>query len=192
MQVHMDIFVHQAALFSHFNFLSILEGKLFSGFREKTPGFYYLFSFFPTQLNTLQKNFHSHFLSKVFHPSCFTSEQTHPKSICTFKKLYFKHQNACFIQTWVLKNIYNKLSKLQIWIVNPQKLAPAVSLIHCSLAKNCLLMNSSSLGLMTYYSLAKELMGIKNSTHPLKYLILLNNHNDYNSTILDFFSLKHL
>ena len=111
-------------------------------------------------LNILQKSFPSHFLFKVFHPSYFTSKQTHPKSICTFKKLYFKHQNACFIQTWVLKNIYNKLSKLQIWIVNPQKLAPAVSLIHCSLAKNCLLMNNGSLSLMTYCSLAKELMGI--------------------------------
>ena len=32
-------------------------------------------------------------------------------------------------------------------------------------------MNSSSLGLMTYCSLAKELMEIKNSTHPLKYSI---------------------
>ena len=28
---------------------------------------------------------------------------------------------------------------------------------------------ASSLGLMTYCSLAKELIGIKNSTHPLKY-----------------------
>ena len=135
---------------------------------------------------------HFNFLSKVFHPSYFTSKQTHPKSICTFKKLYFKHQNACFIQTWVLKSISNKLSKPKIWRVNPQKIAPTISLIHCSLAKNCLLMNSSSLGLMTYCSLAKELMGIKNSTHPLKYSILLNNHNGYNSTILDLFSLKHL
>ena len=118
-QVHMGIFVHQATLFSHFSFLSILEGKLFSGSREKTPRSHYLFSFYPTQLNTLQKSFHSHFLSKVFHPSYFTSKQTHPKSIYTFKKLYFKHQNACFIQTWVLKSIYNKLSKPQIWRVNP-------------------------------------------------------------------------
>mgnify|MGYP000876588836 CR=1 FL=1 len=31
-------------------------------------------------------------------------------------------------------------------------------------------MNNSSLSLMTYCSLAKELIGIKNSTHPLKYL----------------------
>ena len=30
-------------------------------------------------------------------------------------------------------------------------------------------MNSSSLNLITYYTLAKELIGIKNSTHPLKY-----------------------
>ena len=30
-------------------------------------------------------------------------------------------------------------------------------------------MNSSSLNLMTYCTLAKELIGIKNSTHPLKY-----------------------
>ena len=188
----MGIFVRQVALFSHFNFLSIVEGKLFDGPGEKTLGPHYLFSFFPTKLNILQKSFPSHFLSKVFHPSYFTSKQTHPKSICTFKKLYFKHQNACFIQTWVLKSISNKLSKPKIWRVNPQKIAPTISLIHCSLAKNCLLMNSSSLDLMTYCSLAKELMGIKNSTHPLKYSILLNNHNGYNSTILDLFSLKHL
>ena len=30
-------------------------------------------------------------------------------------------------------------------------------------------MNSSSLNLITYCTLAKELIGIKNSTHPLKY-----------------------
>ena len=36
-------------------------------------------------------------------------------------------------------------------------------------------MNSSSLGLMTYCSLAKELMGIKNSTHKLKYSIFTQN-----------------
>ena len=61
-------------------------------------------------------------------------------------------------------------------------LAPAVSLIHCSLAKKLfiLLMNSNSLGLMTYCSLAKELMGIKNSTYPLKY----NNNNNNNNNII--------
>ena len=53
-------------------------------------------------------------------------------------------------------------------------------------------MNSGSIGLMSYCSLAKELMRIKNSTHPLKYSILLNNHNGYNTTIPDLFSLKHL
>ena len=82
-----------------------------------------------------------------------------------------------------LKSISNKLSKPKIWRVNPQKIVPTISLIHCSLAKNCLLMNSSFLGLMTYCSLAKELMGIKNSTHLLKYSIFtqqsqrLQNHS---------------
>ena len=74
-----------------------------------------------------------------------------------------------------IANFSNKLSKPKIWRINPQKLTQVISLIHHSLVKNCLLMNSSSLILMTYCSLAKELMGIKNSTHPLKYSILHNN-----------------
>ena len=82
-----------------------------------------------------------------------------------------------------IANFSNKLSKPKIWRINPQKLTPVISLIHYSLAKNWLLMNGSSLILMTYCSLAKELMGIKNSTHSLKYSILHNNHNGYNSTI---------
>ena len=53
-QVHMGIFVRQVALFSHFSFLSIVEGKLFGGPGEKTLGPHYLFSFFPTKLNILQ------------------------------------------------------------------------------------------------------------------------------------------
>ena len=61
------------------SFLSILERKLFGGSREKTPGLHHLFSFIPTQLNTLQKSFFSHFLFKVFHSSYFTYKQTHPK-----------------------------------------------------------------------------------------------------------------
>ena len=62
---------------SSLSFLSILERKLFGGFGEKIPRSHYLFSFLPTQLNTLQKNFPFHFLSKIFHPLYFTSKQTH-------------------------------------------------------------------------------------------------------------------
>ena len=62
---------------SSLSFLSILERKLFDGFGEKIPRSHYLFSFLPTQLNTLQKNFPFHFLSKIFHPLYFTSKQTH-------------------------------------------------------------------------------------------------------------------
>ena len=47
----------------------------FGGLEEKIFGFHYLLSFFSIQPNTLQKSFPSHFLSKVFHPLCFTSKQ---------------------------------------------------------------------------------------------------------------------
>ena len=49
----------------------------FGGLEEKTFGFHHLLSFFLIQPNTLQKSFPSHFLSKVFHPLCFTSKQIH-------------------------------------------------------------------------------------------------------------------
>ena len=62
--------------FSPFSFLPILERKPFYG--QKILRSHYLFSFFPTQLNTFQKSFYFHFLSKVFHSPYFTSKQTHP------------------------------------------------------------------------------------------------------------------
>ena len=64
---------------SPLKFLSILERKHFSEPEEKTLGSHYLFSFLPTQPNTLQKKFPFHFLFKVFHPPYFTFKQTHPK-----------------------------------------------------------------------------------------------------------------
>ena len=51
--------------------------KIFGELAEKTPGLHLLFSFLPTQTNTLQKSFSSYFLFKVFHPLYFTSKQTH-------------------------------------------------------------------------------------------------------------------
>ena len=46
-----------------------IEKKHFGGPEEKTPGPYHIFSFIPTQLNTLQKNFPSHFSPKFsIHP----------------------------------------------------------------------------------------------------------------------------
>ena len=75
----------------------------------------------------------------------------------------------CYNSTKKKKSsISKKLSKPKIWRANPQKRALTISLIHCSLAKIWLLMNSSSLGLMTYYSLAKELMEIKKFNTPIK------------------------
>ena len=59
-------------------FSPFLGEKLFGGSGEKTHGPYHLFSFLFTQPNTLQKNFPSHFLFKVFPPPYFTSKQTHP------------------------------------------------------------------------------------------------------------------
>ena len=97
-----------------------------------------------------------------------------PVSNVILSSLFFPYLYFIFIGSLGLEpphqSISNKLSKPKIWRVNPQKLALTVSLIHCLFAKN-LLMNSSSLGLMTYCSLAKELIGIKISTHPLKYSI---------------------
>ena len=46
-----------SSLFSSFSFLFILERKLFGGPGEKIFGPYHLFSFLPTQSNTLQKVF---------------------------------------------------------------------------------------------------------------------------------------
>ena len=79
----------------------------------------------------------------------------------------------CCPEIWSLhsESISNKFSKPKIWRVNPQKVAPTTSLNHCSLANNCLLMNSSSLVLMNNCSLAKQFMGIKNSTNQLKYSV---------------------
>ena len=47
-KVHKDIFVHYAAPFSPFSFLSILERKFFGGPKEKTPRHHHLFSFLPS------------------------------------------------------------------------------------------------------------------------------------------------
>ena len=52
---------------------------LFGGLGEKTPRPHHLFFILPTQLNTYQKSFPFHFLSKVFHLPYFTYKQTHPK-----------------------------------------------------------------------------------------------------------------
>ena len=80
-----------SSLFSSFSFLFILERKLFGGPGEKIFGPYYLFSFLPTQLNILQKNFPSHFLSKVLHPLYLTSKQIHHINLIKFKKKKRKH-----------------------------------------------------------------------------------------------------
>ena len=64
---------------SSLSFLSILGKKHFDEPGEKTLEPHHLFSFLPTQPNTLQKSFPSHFLFKVFHPPYFNSKQTHPK-----------------------------------------------------------------------------------------------------------------
>ena len=64
--------------FSPFSFLPILGRKLFGGPGEKTPLAHHLFSFLSIQLNTLQKSFSSHFLSKIFYQPYFSSKQTHP------------------------------------------------------------------------------------------------------------------
>ena len=60
------------------SFLFILKRKSFGRPGEKTLGFHHLFSFLSIQPNTFQKSFPFYFLSKVFYPPCFTSEQTHP------------------------------------------------------------------------------------------------------------------
>ena len=52
--------------------------KHFGWLEEETLGPHHLFFFLPTQSNTLQKSFYSHFLSKIFHLPCFISKQTHP------------------------------------------------------------------------------------------------------------------
>ena len=75
-----------SSLFFSFSFLFILERKLFDGPGEKIFEPYYLFSFLPTQLNILQKNFPSHFLSKVLHPLYFTSKQIHHMNLIKLKK----------------------------------------------------------------------------------------------------------
>ena len=64
-------------LFHELSFLPILERKFFDGPKEKGFGFHHLFSFLPSQPNTLQTSFLPYFLSKVFHSSYFTSKQTH-------------------------------------------------------------------------------------------------------------------
>ena len=63
---------------SPLNFFLILGRKYFGWLEEKIFGPHHLFFFLPTQSNTLQKSFSSHFLSKVFHIPCFISKQTHP------------------------------------------------------------------------------------------------------------------
>ena len=58
---------------------------------------------------------------------------------CVSKSWYATITSRIFIGSLGLEpphqSISNKLSKPKIWRVNPQKLAPTVSLIHCSLAK---------------------------------------------------------
>ena len=56
-QLHMSIFVKKWCIISLFSFLSILERKIFDGFREKTPKPHHLFSFLPTKPNILKKVF---------------------------------------------------------------------------------------------------------------------------------------
>ena len=70
-----------------FNFLSILERKLFSRLRKKTPGFHHLFSFLLTQPNILQKKFSFHFLFIVFHSPYFTPNK---HTLNVIKNLHFK------------------------------------------------------------------------------------------------------
>ena len=79
----------------------------------------------------------------------------------------------CCPEIWSLhsESISNKFSKPKIWRVNPQKITPTVSLNHCLWAKKFLLMNSGFFGRMTYCSLAKQFMRIKNSTNQLKYSV---------------------
>ena len=66
-----------------FSVFSIFWGENFLvGLERKHKKPYHLFSFLPTQPNTLKKKKkNSHFLFKVFHPLYFTSKQTHPKVV---------------------------------------------------------------------------------------------------------------
>ena len=74
-------FVQKLCAISPFSFLFILGRKFFCGSWKKTVGPHHLFFFLPTQPSTLQKNLHSHFLSKVFYPSYFIFKQTHPEGV---------------------------------------------------------------------------------------------------------------
>ena len=74
-------FIQKWCTISLFSFLFILRRKFFCGSWKKTLGLHHLFFFLPTQPSTLQKNLHSHFLSKVFYPSYFTFKQTHPEGV---------------------------------------------------------------------------------------------------------------
>ena len=78
-----------------------------------------------------------------------------------------------FLSLSCFKSVSNKLSKSKIWKVKPTNACSSSLSNSLFISKKLfiLLMNNSSLGLMTYCTLAKELMGIKNSTHPLKYSI---------------------
>ena len=67
-QLYMGIFIQKWCPIFPFSFLSILEKKLFSRPRKKTPRSHHLFFFLPTQPNTLQKSFPSYFLFKILHP----------------------------------------------------------------------------------------------------------------------------
>ena len=61
-----EYFCPLSSLIFSLQFFLYFGRKLFGGFEEKTLKFYHLFSFFSTQLNTLQKSFSSSFLFKVF------------------------------------------------------------------------------------------------------------------------------
>ena len=73
-QVHKDIFVHYAAPFFPFSFLSILEREFFGGPKEKTLKPHYLFSFLPSlhPTNHIPKKF-----SFLFSPQSFLSTLFH-------------------------------------------------------------------------------------------------------------------
>ena len=98
------------------NFLSTLGRKHFGGFEEKTSESHHLFLFLLTQPNTLQKGFSSHFHSKVFHPPCFISKQTHPKAATNIRGITITSRVHCHIKSarWYC----NKLNYLYLLFEN--------------------------------------------------------------------------
>ena len=64
--LHIGIFVTHPLEFHPPSFLPILRRKVFGGPKKKTPEAHHHFPLSPSQLNTLQKVFRSHFLSFCF------------------------------------------------------------------------------------------------------------------------------